>query len=99
MPFHVVDAAIYRPDPTNPTKRRVGDPIAVADQVAVHDAQPKVAQPFRFAGGSTLNDFVVGNMYWLVGQVLDNGRRVWFLTLTEVRPAGHDVMLVAQGSA
>jgi hypothetical protein len=90
--IHVTDAQIYRADPAAPTKRWTGNPVAQAPQVAVHDSQPKVAQPFRFANGSTINDFVVGGAYWLLG-VADDGRRVWRLRLLEVRQAGLDVML------
>jgi hypothetical protein len=97
MPTHVVDATVYRADPTGPKKRWIGGPIAEADQVAVLDDQPKVSQPFRFAGGSTINDFVPGNIYWLLGVATD-GRRAWMLTLQEVRPAGRDVMLVCKAS-
>lgn len=94
MPIHVTDAQIYRADPAAPTKRWTGQPVAESTRVAVHDAQPRVAQPFRFAHGSTLADFAVGGAYWLLGET-DDGRRVWRLRLREVRQAGLDVMLEA----
>jgi hypothetical protein len=97
MPTHVDDAVVYRADPAAPKKRWTGGPLAEADQVAVLDDQPKVSQPFRFAGGSTINDFVPGSIYWLLGTASD-GKRVWMLTLKEVRPAGRDVMLVCNSS-
>ena len=93
MTTHVTDAQIYRADPAAPTKRWTGNPVAESSRVAVHDSQPKVSQPFRFANGSTVADFVVGGAYWLIGEA-DDGRRVWRLRIREVRPAGLDVMLV-----
>lgn len=93
MTTHVTNGTIYKADPAAPTKRWLLTAIAESDQVAVHDAQPKMAQPFRFANGSVLADFVVGAKYWMRGTA-DDGNRVWRLTLTEVRAAGQDVMLV-----
>jgi hypothetical protein len=94
MPKHVTNATIHRPDPAAPDKRWQKSSIARSDQVAIHDAQPKVAQPFKFAGGSTIGDFVVGAKYWMLGDEAENGKTVWKLTVKEVRQAGSDVMLV-----
>lgn len=93
MPTHVINASIYRADPSAPRKRWIGNPIAESVQVALHDDAPQIAQPFRFSNNSTIGDFVVDGKYWLLAETDEHGRTVWYLRIIEVRPAGKDVML------